>query len=245
MNTQATSDNVVAALPVLRVRLQQPLPWAQLPRLRAAVSFAMGGMQAPATYHHHRPEGGHVFAYPQLQYKLVGGQPVIWAFGEGIGALESFLAKAPATLQLGGQPYALQLGSVVAQVHTLRYWQSPIPFRIRRWLALSQENHRQYSSLPPDGQQALLSRILVGNVLAAGKAMGIHYAQPLQVADLCVERSYRTHYKQQPFLAIEATFGLNLNLPDLMGLGKLTSVGYGVVRYHRAATAPSPESPDS
>ncbi|MDI9617326.1 MAG: CRISPR-associated endonuclease Cas6 [Methanothrix sp.] len=89
---------------------------------------------------------------------------------------------------------------------------------VTQWLALNQENYGRYADAASwDERRALLRRILVGNILSAANL------------DLGRLRDAICTLKGVMVTGIRYEFLANFHIPDLMGLGKYVSKGFGGV----------------
>ncbi len=98
------------------------------------------------------------------------------------------------------------------------------------WLALNQQNFRDYTQLrSTEAQFDKLNRTLVGNTLSLCKSLGI-FLQERLVADCSKLRTIRTTLKGKTMVGFVGGFSLNLQIPDLLGLGKSVSRGFGTIK---------------
>ncbi|MEZ6118471.1 MAG: CRISPR-associated endonuclease Cas6 [Pirellulaceae bacterium] len=73
-----------------------------------------------------------------------------------------------------------------------------------------------------------LNRTLVGNCLGMCKSLGVPLSGHIS-ADCTGLSSIRTNQNRQSMIGFVGTFEINLKLPDLIGLGKSVSRGFGTV----------------
>jgi hypothetical protein len=72
--------------------------------------------------------------------------------------------------------------------------------------------------------------MLVGNLLSLAKGLGWHVENPIIANVQHLLRERKITYKNTPLIAFDVTFSTNVFLPDYIGLGKSSAMGYGVVR---------------
>ena len=118
---------------------------------------------------------------------------------------------------------------IVHKKHRIQATQDQRSYRFASpWLGLNQTNHSRYRKTTDwKERKALLNRILTGNILSMCKGLGITVEEHL---DLHTHLdTTRAHYKGFDHHAFCGKFRVNFDLPDLFGLGKGVSHGFGVV----------------
>jgi hypothetical protein len=95
-------------------------------------------------------------------------------------------------------------------------------------MSLNQKNHQRYEKSDQAEQKKLLERILIGNFLSFFKGMD-HFIETKIEIDIQF-REKQTRFKNNIMLAFEGSFKTNLELPDLIGLGKSVARGFGTIR---------------
>ena len=111
----------------------------------------------------------------------------------------------------------------VGDSHQIREYQFLTP-----WLALNQENIIRYYKADEEEQRELLNKILIGNILSLCKGLGVTVEKQLQVSHQL--KSTSVLYKGKKMEAFRGSFQVNACIPELCGLGKGTSRGFGVVK---------------
>ncbi|GAB3029750.1 hypothetical protein GCM10027185_32760 [Spirosoma pulveris] len=98
------------------------------------------------------------------------------------------------------------------------------------WMALNQNNFRDYRRYAEAEQHAQLKRVLTSQLLALFREFGL-WLEPherIMVRLSVQERS--TQFKNQTMIAFAGHFLTNVILPDGIGLGKAVSRGFGTVK---------------
>ncbi len=97
------------------------------------------------------------------------------------------------------------------------------------WLALNQDNHARYSALRDErARRELLERVLVGNFLSAAQAFGVRFPpQPRVMVRLAAIRSRPIRVAGHTLLGFRAEVTTNLRWSRWIGVGKMTSKGFG------------------
>jgi hypothetical protein len=112
------------------------------------------------------------------------------------------------------------------------------------WLALNEDNYARYQVSGPADRLRLLERILIGNILSMSKGLGYVVTEEIKVSQLDVY-PVRTpvRLKGVEMTGFKGTFAVNFELPDLLGLGKSVSRGFGTVRRLREGSFSEGEKP--
>lgn len=177
--------------------------------------------------HHHAADGEYLYTYPRVQYRVIAGVPQILGIEEGARVLRE-ISDELTELVLGGRRYRI--------TQKILYEQEvkPKPARVKQykfitpWLALNPENYRKYKEIRDwKEKKNLLNRILVGNILAMCKSFGIVVRKRLHAHSLLEPEKVR--YKGVEVLGFTGEFRVNFAIPELFGLGKGVSQGFGVV----------------
>jgi hypothetical protein len=179
--------------------------------------------------HHHRPDGGFVYEYPRVQFKVLDRAAHLLGIAEGgpvVVRLWSEVEKA--RLQDGELPVVE--ATLGRRREAFGECDEPITYRLRTpWLALNQENHARFRCLRTDAERrGVLERILPGNCLSLAKSFG-HRVQARLQADAQGLRPVEARLKGVPMLAFLGVFRINFLLPNLLGIGKSVSRGFGTV----------------
>ncbi len=189
--------------------------------------FAAG--QAPGSLlHNHAASGGSMYRYPLIQYKIIDRHPVVLALEDGIEELQP-LALNSRELRLGDRAYPCGRMELALEDAILGDAEEPCRFRFcSPWFALNQDNYRRYLQSGAEARQELLEQILTGNLLSMAKGFGLQVENRLVVqANL---REHPARFKDETVLGFTGEFTANYLLPELAGLGKSVSRGFGAVR---------------
>lgn len=179
--------------------------------------------------HNHFEDGSIRYKYPLIQYKVINEMPILVGLQEGAKLLTELFLKIQ-ELSISGNAYSLlqkNLDHYQAEVglttslHTYRFE--------NLWMALNQENYRRYRKLNTELQkQEQLNAILRSNLLSFFKGVGIWLNGPLMASGIFKE--HLTQFKDQSMLAFSGEFSVNSILPELIGIGKAVSRGFGTIK---------------
>ena len=178
--------------------------------------------------HNHKENGEQIYKYPLVQYKVIGGNPVIIALEDGIRSIHPHLMEQT-SLKLGDKVYTdmaldIQLSQLpLGDSKERRQYQFLTP-----WLALNQSNYEKYIQLEKEQQESLLNHILAGNILSMCKRFEVTIENRLTVTHQL--KSTSVWYKGKKMAGFIGSFQINCCIPNLCGIGKGTARGFGAVR---------------
>lgn len=177
-----------------------------------------------AEFHHH---GENPYHYPLVQYKRIGKKLYVIGLQEyaikllgKISQVDRIVLKNETVRVLGFNSSFNEL-DVKNQINKYEF--------ATPWIALNEDNYRVFKTLEESKRKPFLEKILVGNVLSAFKGLGIFLDFRLE-AKIEFFRQVLATAHDNTFEAFHAAFTLNSTLPELIGLGKSVSKGFGTVR---------------
>lgn len=179
-------------------------------------------------FHHHLDDSGFIYLYPRIQYKVIGGHPLLMGISEGASALAK-IVDTISTITIRDKNHTVTGTTLQQKVF------EPSPCRGMReyrflapWMALNQKNVKRYESIHDHAQlKEFLNSILVANVLSFCKGVGIVCKTRLHAHSHL--NHVKTTYKGIPMVAFTGKFRMNFLLPDYIGIGKAVSFGNGTV----------------
>lgn len=189
--------------------------------------FAAGG-EADSLLHNHAAGGVGIYRYPLVQYKVFRKAPVILALEEGIPEVHPLVMERQ-ELVLGNRSYPCGNVEIELKSETIGdtsqvcryYFCAP-------WFGLNQANYREYIQAGEEERQALLERVLVGNLISMAKGLGVQVEGRLKAQVRLEERPVKS--KSEFVLGFTGEFSVNFLIPDLFGIGKSVSRGFGSVK---------------
>jgi len=201
----------------------------EIPFFRGAI-IASAGPDADILFHDHKAEGV-LYDYPKIQYKKLNGQAAIVCVNEGTELAEQLLSPKSRCLKIGYRESVFNIASFSETTVPIQSIDGFASYRIEKWLALNQENHSLYMSmLGLADKYSFLERILTANILSFAKGVGSVIDEELVVKITDFGRSNYYNFKKIKMLGFDLTFSTNIILPDLIGLGKGVSLGFGTIK---------------
>lgn len=167
------------------------------------------------------------YAYPLVQYKVLDRVPTLVGLGDGATLLTQLFLQMR-ELDIDGEVYPVLSKHIRHEQVKLGMANDLIEYRFDTlWMALNQDNYRDYRRYSEAEQQAQLKRVLTSQVLATFREFGL-WLEPHEriMVRLSVDER-TTQFKNQTMVAFTGGFLANVVLPDGMGLGKAVSRGFG------------------
>lgn len=223
--SNTNSDPGILQLLMARLRLNI-IPLRPLP-LAAHVRGALAHMYPDLDLLHQHGENGLIYRSPRVIYSMDNEGPLIIAVEEGAEELMKVRLLSRA-VRMGNTDRTIIDTTLKISQATLGESPEPLHYHFRRpWLALNQENHRRYESMPATERGEFLNRQLCNNCLALAKSFGVRISERLTAQSSL--RAVNTKHKGMPMLGFVGEFTINFHIPQSMGLGKSVSKGFGNV----------------
>ena len=212
----------------LTIQFDTPLRRSEIPLFRGAIIAAIPSSNI--LFHNH--DGSSLrYAYPLIQYKRIGGKAAITCIGEGVDAMgEFFSINKDYKIRLGEETRNLPLQNIQAQQTEIQCWDCKFDYRIRDWLPLNEKNYNVFNETTDINDRInILEKILVGNILSLAKGLSMNISSTITVSITDIENIRDIRYKRVPLRCMDIRFRSNISLPNFIGIGKHTSVGFGII----------------
>lgn len=179
--------------------------------------------------HNHYESGEFRRKYPLVQYKVIGTVPTLVAIDEGAVLMTELFLKMR-EIDIDGKVYPIFNKNIQASREELGVKDDLFKYQFNTlWMALNQINHQAYRKADIEEQKRILKGILTGNILSFFKNMNLFLPDGVRI--LCfpqVEQNF-TKFKEQKMIGFSGSFTTNAMIPNLVGLGKSVSRGFGTV----------------
>lgn len=178
--------------------------------------------------HNHYEDGSTRYRYPLVQYKVIDKIPTLLGINDGAELLTSLFLRIN-ELDIGGKTFPVYSknisqhkaeAGVVDELYSYRF--------VNYWMALNSDNYKQYLQVDEDGKRQMLDQILRNNILSFFKGVGIWVEEKIMAKSKLQAKT--SNFKDQKMLVFEGDFVSNVILPDLVGLGKSVSRGFGAIK---------------
>ena len=177
--------------------------------------------------HNHYEDGTLRYQYPLIQYKVIGSTPTLVALNEGAELLSSLFLKID-QINIEGKTYPVNSKNIEQRKVPAGIGQSLYEYRFETlWMALNQQNHKEYVSLSTEERTDKLNQVLRNNILSFYKGAGIWLDAKVMTKGKFIEKE--TRFKEKRMLAFAGSFVTNAQLPSGIGLGKSVARGFGTL----------------
>ena len=216
------------AIRTLTIRFGNEIQQFEVPLLRGCILKAVGD-EADVLFHNHQGNNFR-YSFPLVQYKRVGKKACIVCIQEGADVIGQFFSSSKFNFQLGERYLEMQIETLMPRKTTVQVWDSTFHYNLRRWLPLNSENYAAYMKAESLSEKVvLLEHILVGNILSMAKGLGINFDKTVTCSITRVSEPRCTKVKETRLMMFDVKFKSNVSLPDLIGIGKHASIGFGIV----------------
>lgn len=220
---------------ILIVTFDVKIQLKEIPLFRGAILRSMG-KQANLLYHNHTGDTTYRYSYPLIQYKRLFGNAAIVCVKEGADVIGQFLTKTNKEISIGKRVVNCIPIKVLPSKIFIRTWDHSFHYHIHRWLPLNAKNYKIYQMLEDETEKKyLLMNVLKGNLLSLLKGLNIHIEDEIQLEITEISEPYIVYNKGIALMAFNADFSCNLTIPDKIGIGKNSSIGFGTVRFKQNA----------
>jgi hypothetical protein len=212
---------------VLDVEFENPINAWETPAFRGAVIATAG--KENTLFHNHLGKN-YRFGYPLIQYKRIGKKPHLVCIEDGVDEVHHFFENKQEGLMLGDRPYELKVDSIRLNRFTMQVWDKTFQYFMQDWLPLKQDNYKEYKGLTSEiAQLEFLEKILKGNILSFAKGVGWNVEKEVKLRIQDIVRTNIISVKGIKREAFTLNFTTNVFLPNHIGLGRNTSLGFGVI----------------
>lgn len=178
--------------------------------------------------HNHLENNKFSYNYPQVQYKVIDGVPLLFGFSQGAELLVQLFLKIK-ELQIDAKTYPVLTKNIETKIQETGTTNDFHTYEFKTlWLGLNQKNYKQYRSMDESrNKYKLLQKILTSNILSFYKGVELYDTKKIELTCNLSEKA--TRFKNEKMLAFSGQFTVNALLPDLIGLGKSVSRGFGAI----------------
>ncbi len=182
-------------------------------------------------FHNHLPDGKFNYKFPRIQYRIINGHPALIGFDEGLNALRKVFFKSDEVI-IHDRIYKSFEKVISCSEYEIGLLDKHIDYEfISPWMALNEENYSKYSQFYTiRDKQGFLRTVLKGNLITISK--GFNYTIPdtelIKIEGYFIEQPVM--FKGNSMLCFKGMFSVNFGIPELIGLGKQSARGFGVVK---------------
>jgi hypothetical protein len=177
--------------------------------------------------HNHYSDGSSRYAYPLVQYKVIDRTPMLVGFQEGADLLVSLFLKIR-EININNKVYPVLSKNIQQINRELRVNDQLYVYQFKTlWMGLNQENFKEYLHLDENEKKNYLNRQLQNNILSFYKGLSFRTSERIMAVSKLKEKN--TLFKDRSMLVFEGEFTSNAYIPELAGIGKAVSRGFGTV----------------
>lgn len=177
----------------------------------------------------HNHEGNKfIYRYPLVQYKVIDNIPMIIGMNEAtnivgnIGVNDDefiFDNKKFDSFQKEILKYEFDFG--VTDDYIEYKFKSP-------WIALNQNNIKNYEKYNSIDKEEMLKRILIGNIISLSK--GLNYTVDKKINVWINLKEIEVMLKGIKHIGFKGNIKVNFKIPNYLGIGKSVSRGFGTIK---------------
>ena len=150
---------------------------------------------------------------------------------EGIEGIQDFFSRTDWKLQIEKQNKEIKVENIKVHQHRVAVWENWFDYRITNWLPLNQDNYIKFKALEDLTEKiSFLEKIMQSNILSFLQGIDLYVDEKIEVKIKSIRGERLMNYKDQQMQAFTLEFRTNVSLPNFIGLGKGSSVGFGVIK---------------
>lgn len=213
---------------LLQVIFNLKINFSEIPFFRGAIIKTTQGKNN--LFHNHSPEGN-IYRYPKIQYKVMNDNASLLCIEEGIEGIQDFFSNTDWKLQIENENKEIKVENIKVHQHRVAVWDSWFDYKIYNWLPLNQDNYIKFKALEElTGRISFLEKIMLANILSFLQGIGLYVDEKIEIKIKSIQSERLMNYKEQQMQAFTMTFRTNVSLPNSIGLGKGSSVGFGMIQ---------------
>lgn len=176
-------------------------------------------------FHNHLDQITFNYKSPNIQYRVIDGNLSILGINEGGDILLKSIEKIKLDeIVLEGIDNKIKEKEIKITFPELEIQDERYDYKFESfWIALNEENYKKYQK----GEFSLDNQ-LRNNILEFFKLSGVQATKRIIATGIFEEN--KIIEKDTTILGFTGTFKTNVNLPDLIALGKRKSVGFGIIK---------------
>ena len=182
--------------------------------------------------HNHYEDGKSIYDYPVVQYKVIDKMPILLGINVddklGANLLAELFLKIK-HLDIKGTKYEILNKNIQSSNQNIGIDDNELhEYEFKTlWMALNQDKHKEYLRLEQNEKKKFLDKALTNNLVSLSKGVGYTLPKTIIAKTKLIEK--QTLFKDQEMMAFAGTFVCNMQLPNLIGIGKSVSRGFGTV----------------
>ncbi len=150
---------------------------------------------------------------------------------EGIEGIQDFFSNTDWKLQIENEKKEIKVENIKVHQYRVAVWDSFFDYKIYNWLPLNQDNYNKFKALEELTEKiSFLEKIMSSNIISFLQGIDLFIDEKIEVKIKSIQSERLINYKEQQMQAFTLVFRTNISLPNFIGLGKGSSVGFGVIK---------------
>lgn len=200
-----------------------------IPKLRAAI-IEMTKRES-SLFHNHLDGNRFIYRYPLIQYKIQDKKPCLICLKEATEDIHYLLKERDFAFNINGKKYKFEIEDVRLRYVNIQTWDKEFRYNIHNYIALNQENYEKYRQLDSLSDRIIfLEDKLKSHIKTFASEMDANMPVDLNARILEIKNEKYIEYKGVFHLTFSLNFKTNLYIPNYVGIGKGTSIGFGIVK---------------
>ncbi len=213
----------------LQILFDKPFQAYNIPKLRGAIIEKT--QRESNLFHNHLDDHSYVYRYPLIQYKIKDRKPCLICLREATEDIHYLLREKDYKFNIGAEIYDMEIEEVLLRYEHIQTWDRNFKYNILHYMALNQDNYAKYKKMSSRVHKlTFLQELLQKHLEIFAKAMDAHLPFPVSCEILEIKEEKFIEYKEIFHLCFSLNFLTNLHLPDYIGIGKGTSIGFGKIK---------------
>ncbi|NCC71461.1 DNA repair protein [bacterium] len=181
-------------------------------------------------HNHDLKTGKEIYRYPLFQYRIINKNPLIVAITKDAIDILGELTVKTKELKIKDKILPVYSKNIELKQFNFGVSESFITYKFENpWIALNQQNYKYYMDLvSEDEKEIFLKKCLIANIISISKAFNYQVEEQIQ-CQLNLNQIV-VNLKGNKILGFTGYFKVNFELPDLIGIGKSVSRGYGCIK---------------
>lgn len=216
---------------LLKVLFDVKIPDDQIFGVRAAISNKISEIKSTRYFHQHLHDNALLYRYPLVQFKNFQNNTGLIALNEAAEELLPLLNKFSFEFTWNENKKKLNVLKIQMNKFFPDYSSEPLLYKINHWMALNSKNYEAFQNEKSMVKRtAHLEKILKNNIVTFSKALKLNINKNIHLSIHEIFSHRIMKYKNVSFSTFDLSFYVNLKLPNDIGLGKASSVGFGKIR---------------
>ncbi len=213
----------------LSIHFDTPIMAYDIRKFRAAVIEK--SKRKSDLFHNHKSDGSSIYRYPLIQYKVIDKRPMILCLNEATDDIHYFLENRDFDLLIGKNTIKFSIEDIHLKYTSLQTWNEDFRYNILNYLPFNSENYKEFQKIEFELERSkFIQDRLFSHMYATIKHMKLPTPVDLRVKIEKIKGSKYIEHKGVFHQSYHINFRTNLSLPNYIGIGKGSSVGFGIIK---------------